>query len=173
LSNGGSKKPRIEKLNKFHDVETFDCGVDALDTYLKRFALTNQAAGAAQTYVGMLNEKIIGYYSLSTSSALYDQAPERIRRGLARHPIPVILLARLAVVRDWRGKGAGAGLLRDALRRIAAAADIVGVRAVLAHAKDDNARRFYEHFNFDPSPIAPLQMFLLLKEVRRLFIEEE
>ena len=98
----------------------------------------------------------------------YDGAPQRTRKGLARHPIPIVLLARLAVDKAWQGKGLGAALLLDSLRRVVAAADIVGIRAIVAHAKDDDARRFYEHFNFDPSPIEPLQMFLLLKEIKRL-----
>jgi GNAT superfamily N-acetyltransferase len=111
---------------------------------------------------------VVGYYSLTTASVENADAPERLRKGLARHAIPVILLARLAVDHAWRGKGLGAALLLDALRRILAAADIVGVRAVMVHAKDEAARRFYEHFDFDPSPIEPLHMFILLKEVARL-----
>jgi GNAT superfamily N-acetyltransferase len=159
---------RIEKLTKDHAVETFDCGIEPLNTYLRRFALVNQSAGAAQTYVATLGDRAVGYYSLSTGSVLHEQAPERARKGLARHPVPVILLGRLAVDHTWQGKGLGAALLLDALRRIVGAADIIGVRAVLAHAKDDTARRFYEHFNFDPSPIEPLQMFLLVEEIARL-----
>jgi GNAT superfamily N-acetyltransferase len=91
-----------------------------------------------------------------------------LRKGLARHPIPVMLLARLAVHNSWQGKGLGAAMLLDALRRTMTAADILGIRAVMVHAKDEGARRFYEHFNFDESPIEPLHMFLLLKEVTRL-----
>ena len=160
--------PRIEKLDQRHIVNAFDCGTEALDTYLRRFALASQNAGAAQTYVAALGDTVIGYYSLSTGSVQYEGAPQRTRKGLARHPIPIILLARLAVDKIWQGKALGAALLLDSLRRIAAAADIVGIRAVMAHAKDDDARRFYEHFNFDQSPIEPLQMFLLLKDIKRL-----
>ena len=161
-------RPHIGKLTKNHAVETFDCGAEALNAYLKRYALINQGAGAAQTYVAVAGERVVGYYSLTTASVEHADAPERLRKGLARHAIPVILLARLAVDHAWRGKGLGAALLLDALRRILAAADIVGVRAVMVHAKDEAARRFYEHFDFDPSPIEPLHMFILLKEVARL-----
>jgi GNAT superfamily N-acetyltransferase len=91
-----------------------------------------------------------------------------LRKGLARHPVPVMLLARLAVDHTWQGKGIGAALLLDALRRTLAAADILGIRAILVHAKDEAARRFYEHFDFDSSPVEPLHMFLLLKEIARL-----
>jgi GNAT superfamily N-acetyltransferase len=161
-------KPRIEKLARDHAVEAFDCGAEPLDTYLRRFALGNQSAGAAQTYVAALDERVVGYYSLCTGQVEYGEAPERLRKGLARHPVPVVLLARLAIDRTWQGKGLGAALLRDALHRILAASDIVGVRAVMVHAKDEAARRFYEHFDFDPSPIEPLQLFLLVKEIARL-----
>ncbi len=163
-----SNKPRIEKLARNHVVESFDCGAEPLNTYLRRFALGNQSAGAAQTYVAALADRVVGYYSLSTASVEYAQAPKRLRKGLARHPVPVILLARLAVASAWQGKGLGAALLRDALYRVLAAADIVGLRAVMVHAKDDAARRFYEHFDFDPSPIEPLHLFLLVKEIGRL-----
>ena len=111
---------------------------------------------------------MLGYYSLGAASVEYDAATERMKKGLARHPIPVLLLARLAVDRSWQGRGLGAGLLLDALRRVVAAAEIVGIRAVLVHAKNDAARRFYEHFDFDPSPVDPLQLFLLVKEIARL-----
>ena len=130
--------------------------------------MVNQNAGAAQTYVATLGQTVIGYYGLSTGSVEHDQAPERARKGLARHPVPIILLGRLAVDRTWQAKGLGAALLLDALRRVMGAADIIGIRAVMAHAKDDAARKFYEHFNFDPSPIEPLPMFLLVKEITRL-----
>jgi GNAT superfamily N-acetyltransferase len=169
LTNGDrSSKLRIEKLAKAHAVESFDCAAEPLNAYLRRFALTNQNAGAAQTYVAVTGEHIVGYYSLSTAQVEYAEAPEPLRKGLARHPVPVVLLARLAVDRTWQGKGLGAALLADALRRIVGAADIIGVRAVMVHAKDEAARRFYEHFDFDPSPVEPLHMFLLVKEIARL-----
>lgn len=120
------------------------------------------------TYVAALGDRVVGYYSLTPAQVEYGDAPDRVRRGMARHPIPVILIARLAVDRTWQGKGLGAALLLDALRRILAASDIIGVRAVMVHAKDETARRFYEHFDFDPSPFEPLHLFLLTKEIARL-----
>jgi len=95
------------------------------------------------------------------------QSPERIAKGLASHPIGVVLLARLAVHRTQQGKGLGKALLFDALKRIEEVAEIVAVRAVLVHATDDVARQFYEHFNFEPSPVDPFQLMLLLKDLRR------
>jgi GNAT superfamily N-acetyltransferase len=116
----------------------------------------------------VLNGEVIGYYSLSTASVEHEQAPERAKKGLARHPVPVIPIARLAVDHTWQGKGLGAALLLDALRRVVSAADIVGIRAVLVHAKDEAAKRFYQHFDFDPSPVDPMHLFLLVKEIARL-----
>jgi GNAT superfamily N-acetyltransferase len=168
LTSNPPAKPRILKLDKSHSTDAFNCGSEPLDVYLKRYALMNQSAGAAQTYAAVLGGDVIGYYSLSTASVEYDQAPERARKGLARHPVPVILIARIAVNHTWQGKGLGAALLLDALRRIVSAADIVGIRAVLVHAKDETAKRFYEHFDFDPSPFDPMHMFLLTKEIVRL-----
>jgi GNAT superfamily N-acetyltransferase len=161
-------KPEIVKLTKSHTADAFNCGAAPLNVYLQRHALSNQSAGGAQTYVAALGSQVVGYYSLSTASVEYAEAPERTRKGLARHPIPVILLARLAVDHAWQGKGLGAALLLDALRRILAAAEIVGLRAVLVHAKDDAAKRFYEHFDFEPSPVDPMHLFLLVKELARL-----
>ena len=159
-------KPQIAKLNKIHTVDNFDCGADPLNIYLKRFALPNQNAGGAQTYVAELGDRVVGYYSLSAAQVEYAEAPGRLAKGMARHPISVILIARLTVDRGWQGKGLGAALLVDALRRILTAADIIGVRAVMVHAKDEGARRFYEHFDFVPSPTDPYHLFRLLKDIR-------
>jgi len=167
-SDGPSAKPQIAKLKRTHAVDDFDCAVEPLNFYLKRFALANQSAGGAQTYVAELGDRVVGYYSLSAAQVEYADAPARLAKGMARHPISVILLARLAVDYTWQGKGLGAALLVDALRRILTAADIVGIRAVMVHAKDEDARRFYEHFDFDPSPVDPLHLFLLTKDIARL-----
>ena len=98
----------------------------------------------------------------------HAQAPERLTKGVARHPIPLMLLARLAVHREWQGRKIGAGLLRDAMVRTLQAAEILGIRALAVHAKDDKAVAFYTRFGFIPSPINPWQMYLLLKDIRRL-----
>ena len=154
----------IEKLARHHAIDDFDCGQVALNRFLIRFALTNQQANASQTYVGLANRAVIGFYTLVVSEVSYDEAPERLRKGLARHPVPLMLLARLAVDRTWTGRGVGAGLLKDAMRRTRQAADICGIRALAAHAKDDTARAFYEHFGFLPSPTDPLHLFIVIKD---------
>jgi GNAT superfamily N-acetyltransferase len=156
----------IEKLAQTHDFAAFDCGNPQLNHWLKRFAWTNQRAETAKTYVAHRSGLVVGYHALAAGSVQKHEAPERIAHGIANHPVGVILLARLAVNQSEKGKGLGKALLRDALARIAEAADIVGVRAVLVHAIDDAARRFYLHHGFQPSPVDPLQLMLLTKDLR-------
>lgn len=158
--------PRIEKLERSHAIDAFDCGRDALNRFLIRYALQNQQAGASQTYVALVDQEIVGYYTLVVGQVEYNEAPERLTKGLAHHPVPIMLLARLAVSISWQGKGLGAGLLKDAMLRTLQAADIAGIRAFAVHAKGDKARAFYEHFDFVPSPGDPYHLFRLLKDVR-------
>jgi GNAT superfamily N-acetyltransferase len=157
---------RIDKLQRNHAIETFDCGREALNRFLIRYALQNQQAGASQTYVALADEEIVGYYTLVVGQVEYSDAPERLTKGLARHPVPIMLLARLAVSISQQGIGLGAGLLKNAMLRTIQAADIAGIRAFAVHAKDDEARAFYEHFDFVPSPSDPYHLFRLLKDIR-------
>jgi GNAT superfamily N-acetyltransferase len=159
---------RIEKLRRDHPVDGFTCGREELDRFLSRYAFGNQQANAAQTYLGLHDAEIVGFYSLVVGEVAYGDAPERLTKGFARHPVPLMLLARLAVSVAWQGRGIGAGLLKDAMRRTLQAADIGGIRAFAVHAKDAPARRFYEHFGFVPSPTDPLHLFLLIKDLRPL-----
>jgi GNAT superfamily N-acetyltransferase len=126
----------------------------------------NQRAETAKTYVAHHGGRVVGYHALAAGSVLKHEAPERIAQGIANHPIGVILLARLAVDKSEQGKGLGKALLRDALARIAQAADLVGVRAVLVHAIDDVAREFYLHHGFHPSPVDPMALMMLMKDLR-------
>jgi GNAT superfamily N-acetyltransferase len=151
----------IEKLARHHAVDEFDCGQPTLNRFLTRYALTSQQANASQAYLGLAEAAVVGFYTLVVSEIADDDAPDRLTRGLARHPFPLLLLARLAVGKAWRGQGVGAGLLKDAMRRTVRAAGIVGIRALAAHAKDDAARAFYEHFGFIASPTDPLHLFIL------------
>ena len=157
---------RIEKLRRDHRVDDFDCGEEALNQFLYRFAFQAQQAGASQTYLALDGDEVAGFYSLAVGSVAHRDAPERLAKGLARHPIPVMLLARLAISRSHQGKGLGAGLLRDAELRTLQAGEIAGIRALTTYAKDDAARRFYEHFEFMASPTDPLHLFILLKDLR-------
>lgn len=163
--------PTAENLNppvlltKDHDRNAFDCGVPALNDYLKKYALQNQTKHAARTYVAARGNRIVGYYSLAYGSVSLEEAPQNVKSGLPRHPIPVILLARLAVDSTEQGHGLGAALLKDALLRTIQAAEIAGLRAMLVHAKDDAAKSFYEKFGFEPSPIDAYHLFLRVSDV--------
>jgi GNAT superfamily N-acetyltransferase len=159
---------KVEAISESHDVSRFDCGEhESLNDWLKRFALTNQRSESARTYVVHRNGLVVGYYSISAGSVSVEEAPVRISKGLARHAIPVILLARLAVDKHEKGAGLGKALLKDALARIAQAADIVGARAVLVYTIDQKARTFYEHFDFEASLSHELHLMLLMKDLRK------
>ncbi len=157
---------RIEKLQRSHAVDEFDCRREALNRFLVRYALQNQQAGASQTYIALADDAVVGYYTLVFGQVEYAAAPERLTKGLSRHPVPIMLLARLAIATSWQGKGLGSGLLKDAMHRALQAADIAGIRAFAVHAKDDEARAFYEHFGFSPLPSDPYHLFRLLKDIR-------
>jgi len=158
----------VESISESHDLSRFDCGVhESLNDWLRRFAVINQKNESARTYAVHRGGAVVGYYSISAGSVAVEESPGRISKGLARHPVPVILLARLAVDKREKGTGLGKALLKDALVRIARAADIVGARAVLVHAIDEQAKKSYEHFDFEPSPVHDLQLMLLMKDLRK------
>lgn len=156
----------IEKLRREHALEGFDCGKEALNCFLSRYALQNQHAGSSQTYVAVADQEVVGYYTLVVGQVEFDGAPARMKKGLARHPVPIMLLARLAVSALWKRRGLGSGLLKDAMLRTLQAADIAGIRAFVVHAKDDEARTFYERFDFVPSPSDAYHLFRLVKDIR-------
>lgn len=160
----------IEKLQRDHPVDGFDCGKEPLNRFLIRLALQAQLSGNSQTYLSSHGDEVTGYYTLVFGAVVFDDAPERLRKGMSRHPIPLMILARLAVSTAWAGKGIGSGLLKDAMIRTLAAADIAGLRALAVHAKDAEARSFYEHFDFTQSPSDPMHLFLLLKDIRSLTV---
>ncbi len=162
----GTEKPRVEKLNAEHSLADFDCGSPPLNRFLQAFALTNQKSGSSVTYIALIGSAVAGYYSLVVGEAAFDDAPERLAKGLPRHPIPVMIIARLAVDLRMQGRGFGAALLADAMRRTLAAADIAGIRGVIVHAKDARAAAFYGRFGFTPFPEMPLTLYRLLKDIR-------
>lgn len=159
---------RVRKLAPADLVEQFDCGQPALNQFLQRYALVSQQANSAQTYVCCLGGDVVGFYSLAVGSVDPVNAPARVSKGLARHPVPVMILARLAVDLQHQSKGLGKALLRDALLRTAQAADIAGIRCLLVHAKDEAARRWYVSWDFEPSPTDPYHLFLMLKDLKAL-----
>jgi GNAT superfamily N-acetyltransferase len=159
---------RPKPIEAHHQVACFDCGSPALNEFLGRYALTNHQSGSAKTFVATSeSHMVVGYYSLAASQVLYADAPSRLQKGVARNPVPVVLLARLAVDLSWQGQGLGPGLLKDAILRVLSAAEGIGVRALLVHAKDDQAKAFYLHYDFEALPGYPLHLVLLLKDARK------
>jgi GNAT superfamily N-acetyltransferase len=165
LSNGYAP---IRKLLATDQVDTFDCGQAALNQFLQRYALVSQKANSAQTYVCCQDDEVVGFYSLAAGSVDPGSVPSRVMKGLARHPVPVMVLARLAVDSEHQHRGLGRALLKDALLRTAQAADIAGIRCLLVQAKDDAARQWYESWEFEPSPTDPYHLFLMLKDLKSL-----
>ena len=162
------EKLQVSKLTLAHDPASFDCGNEALNRFIKLYALAGQRAGISQTYVAARGSEIAGYHTIVVGQVVHDEAPERLTKGVPRHPIPVIVLARLAVDLEHQGSGLGAALVADAMRRVLQAADIAGVRAMLVQAKDERAQAFYQHLGFEPFPSQPLMLYRLLKDIRAM-----
>lgn len=158
----------IHKLDPSDSIDAFDCGQSDLNHFLKRCALINQKSGSSQTYVCCNDGRVVGFHSLTAGSVEPWHAPNRVIKGLARHPVPVMILARLAVDRPHQKKGLGSALLKDALLRTLRVTDIVGIRALLVHAKDDTARNWYLNWDFETSPTDPLHLFLMIKDLKAM-----
>jgi len=158
--------PSVERLARTHDVARFACGSPELDRFLIRHALQAQQAHSAQTYVAVSDGEIIGFYTIVAGEVRHAEAPERVAKGMPRHPIPLLVLARLAVRIQEQGCGVGSILLRDALARTLQIAEMIGVRALAVHAKDDKAVAFYRHFGFTPSPSDARHLFMIVKDIR-------
>jgi GNAT superfamily N-acetyltransferase len=156
-----------ESLGSQHRLDGFDCGKQALDEWLVRHARQAQSSGSAKTFVVADDDRVAGYFSLTVGQIDTFDAPERFRKGMGRYPLPVVILARLAVTRHDQGRGIGFGLLQDAIRRTFLIAEQAGIRAMLTHPIDDEAAKFYLRFGFIQSPLREQQLLLLLKDARR------
>jgi len=154
-------------LEDGHDTSSFDCGVEALNTYLKRYARQTQKREGARTYVVLDANRIVAYYTIVFGGIAWEDAPEHVRKGLGKYPIPIMMLGRLAVDKGWAGKGLGNSLLLDALQRALAASEIAGLRAVVVDAKDDAAKRFYEKRGFRAWPADSNRLFVTIPELKR------
>jgi len=163
----GSSLSQPSLLKDGHILDNFDCGNNSLNNWLRRYAMQNQRANSARTFVVCNEDNVVGYYRLAVGSIEHELASKQTKKGLARHSIPVIILARLSVDLGYQGKKIGCGLLKDAVLRTLQASEHVGIRAIFVHAKDEKARNFYEHFGFEPSPIDPLRLMLLIKDARK------
>jgi predicted N-acetyltransferase YhbS len=156
-----------EPLASHHQLEAFDCGTPSLNEWLLRHARQSQTSGSAKTFVVADDDRVVGYFSLTVGQIDILDAPDRIRKGMGQYPLPVVILARLAVSTQDQGKGIGFGLLQDAIRRTFLIADQAGIRAMLTHPIDENAARFYTQFGFIASPLREQQLLLLLKDAWR------
>lgn len=158
---------RPEPLGSQHRLEGFDCGKPALNEWLQRHARQAQNSGSTKTFVVADEGRVAGYFSLTVGQIDTLEAPERIRKGMGQYPLPVVILARLAVSVQDQGRGIGFGLLQDAIRRTMLIAEQAGIRAMLTHPFDEDAARFYTRFGFISSPLRAQQLLLLLKDARR------
>lgn len=158
---GGLTAPRLPAPTD--QLDGFDSGEPVLDSWLVRQAQRNQVGGGSRTYVTTRNGRVVGFYCLAAAAITHAHVAGKVRRNQP-NPIPVILLGRLAVIRREQGAGLGAQLLRDAITRSVAAADVIGVRALLVHAMHQEARNFYLNFDFEPSPTDDLHLYLLIKD---------
>ena len=155
-----------------HELEEFNSGTPPLDEWLKRRARQNEASGASRTYVIAEGRRVVGYYGLAAGSVLHEVATSRVRRNMP-DPVPVALLGRLAVDRQWQGRGLGAALLRDAVLRVIGAAGTIGVRALLVHAISDEAKAFYERRGFRPSATDPMTLMITIEEAQKMLRYKE
>jgi GNAT superfamily N-acetyltransferase len=156
-----------EPLGAQHRLEGFDCGQPALNDWLLRHARQAQGSGSAKTFVVVNDDRVSGYFSLTVGQVDTLEAPERIRQGMGQYPLPVVILARLAVSLQDQGRGIGVGLLQDAIRRTLLIAEQAGIRAMLTHPIDEQAAQFYTRFGFIASPLREQQLLLLLKDAHR------
>lgn len=156
-----------EPLTIQHRLDGFDCGRPALNDWLVRHARQAQGSGSARTFVVADDERVAGYFSLTVGQIEPLDAPERIRKWIGQYPLPVAILARLAVSAQDQGRGMGFGLLQDAIRRTMLIAEQAGIRAMLTHPIDEEAAKFYTRFGFIASPLREQQLLLLLKDARR------
>jgi len=156
-----------EPLDPKHRLDGFDCGKPALNDWLVRHARQAQSSGSAKTFVVVDDDNVVGYFSLTVGQVDTFDAPERLRKGMGQYPLPVVILARLAVSQHAQGRGIGFGLLQEAIRRTCLIAEQAGIRAMLTHPIDEEAAKFYTRFGFIPSPLREQQLMLLLKDARR------
>ncbi len=157
-----------EPLAPHHKIDRFESGEPSLDAWLGRRARANQISGASRTFVLCDDDRVIGYYALASGSADAVEAPGRFRRNMPQ-PIPVIILARLAIDREFHGRGLGRALLRDAGMRAMQAAETIGIRGIVVHAISDKARAFYTALGFEAARSDPLFLFMTLSDVRTAF----
>jgi len=169
VTRGGQPLSAPEKLRADHDLSQFDCGEPSLDEWLRRRARQNEESGASRTYGVCAGQQLVGYYALAVGAVAHAEAPGRVRRNMP-DPVPVMIVGRLAVHKDFQGRKIGPALLRDAVLRTLQAAEIAGIRAILVHAISERARQFYEDCGFIASPMDPLTLMITVVEAVKAFV---
>jgi GNAT superfamily N-acetyltransferase len=157
---------RLERLDQHHDVSTFESGSTPLDRWLREHAWAAQQMDSARTFVLADAGGVVGYFSLAMGSVRRDEPPPKLVRGMPGYPIGMVLLARLAIDRRAQGKGLGAQLLAEALRKAVAAGEAAAARLIVVHAIDEEAARFYEHHGFIRAPEHELRLYRRMKDLR-------
>jgi GNAT superfamily N-acetyltransferase len=158
-----------QPLSSEHKTESFDSGQVLLDDWLRRRAPANQSTGASRTFVVCKQERVVAFYALASGAIIQSGATGNFRRNMPE-PIPVVILARLAVDRAYRGHGLGRAMFRDVAQRVLGAADAIGIRGIIVHAISEGARQFYIAIGFDPSPADPMTLLVTLKDLYRAFL---
>lgn len=154
-----------EPLASHHSIADFSCGMASLDEWLKRRALTNQTSGATRTFVTCVDNRVVGYYALASGGISVQSALGKFRRNMP-NPIPVVILARLAIDSSYQGQGLGRALFRDAALRVVRAADAIGIRGIIVHAISESAKDFYLALGFNVSPLEPMTLMITLNDLR-------
>ena len=162
------RKP--EPLNRTHNLTDFSSNYPELDEWLKKYAFQAKMSGSANTFIIADGNLVIGFYSLTVGQVDVNETSDRVKKGMGKYPIPVVILARLAVHHLYQGMGLGKGMLKDAILKTLQIAEHSGVRALLVHAIDEKAAAFYRRFGFESSPIREGQLLLLLKDAKKNYI---
>ena len=157
-----------EILNNEHLISDFSCGITSLDNWLKKRALANQVSGATRTFVVCVDNKVVGFYALASGGISINSALGKFKRNMP-NPIPVVILARLAIDRSFQGQGLGRALFRDAALRVVQASDTIGIRGIIVHAISEEVKRFYLTLGFQESPLEPLLLMITIKDLIACF----
>lgn len=163
-----SRAPRVllERLDAHHDLSTFDSGNEMLDAWLRRHALASQRVDSARMFVATQRGRVVGYFSLTVGAVYRAEAPAKLVRGMPAYPVGMVLLARLAVDESQQGRGVGAMLLAEALRKAVAAGEVAAARLIVVDAVDEDVAAFYQRYGFVPAPENPLRFYRRMKDVR-------
>ena len=154
-------------LSKEHNKQEFDCGYESLNNFLQKYALQNDKNNSSRTYVSICGKSgiVAGYYTLTYGSISHREATSSVKKRMPNYPIPVMILARLAVSDDYKQLGLGRSLLKDALLRTVQASEIAGLRAIIAHAKDEKAKKFYLKYGFEESVLDEYHLMVSMRDI--------